>query len=105
MSRLLLLALCWLASVARDGVHSSPTPGLGDLPIAGGKLQYLDGPWQARCVTAPPPPPSRNGSCTFETNVDLDDKNLSHAGMMSAKDQAECCYLCWNRPGCAAAVR
>lgn len=37
--------------------------------------------------------------------MDLDVKNLSHAGMMSAKDQAECCFLCWNRAGCAAAVR
>ncbi len=115
---LLLAGSSWLASVTRDahGLHSglvlavvsseeyTPAPGLGDVPIAGGKLQYLDGTWQATCVAAPPPPPSRNGSCTFEANVDLDAGNLSHAGMMSAKDQAECCFLCWNRAGCAAAV-
>ena len=70
-----------------------------------GWSRYLDGAWDARCVTPPPPPPSRNGSCAFEANVDFDVANVSHVGMMSARDQAECCFRCWNRAGCAAAVR
>ena len=37
--------------------------------------------------------------------MDFDVANLSHVGMMSARDQAECCFRCWNRAGCAAAVR
>ena len=81
------------------------TVGLRDVPLAGGTLQSLDGPWSASCDTAPPSPQLRNGSCSFETNVDLDVANVSTAGMMSAKDAADCCYQCWNRPGCFAAVR
>ena len=105
----LLAVIAGAAQLAAAHVQLVPGaegPGLRDGPLAGGKLQYLDGQWQARCTTAGAPTPEpRNGSCGFEANVDFDVENTSTAGMMSAKDQFDCCYKCWNRPGCAAAVR
>ena len=77
------------------------TSGLRDVPLAGGRLQYLDGTWTAHCVT---PSAKRNGTCTFLQNVDYDITNTSTAGLMTAASQDECCFKCWNRNRCAAAV-
>ena len=91
----LLVHTCCVA-IAAD------TNGLRDAPLAGGRLQYLDGTWTAECVT--PPPAKRNGTCIFLKNVDYDIHNTSNAGEMNAASQEECCSECWNRNQCAAAV-
>jgi hypothetical protein len=100
----LLLAVAVALGQLAAAQQPPPDHGLRDVPLAGGALQYLDGLWVASCDTAQAPPPLRNGSCSFEANVDFDVTNTSTAGMMSAKDAADCCYHCWNRPGCFAAV-
>ena len=78
-------------------------PGLGDVPLAGGRLQYLDGTsWSAMCV--PTAAPVTNATCSFEPNVDFDVGNTTPTGLKTAASAQACCLECWNDPACAAAV-
>ena len=105
---LLLPALATVSateSQQRQGLAAAGVgaPGLGDVPLAGGRLQYLDGTsWSAACV--PTAAPVTNATCSFEPNVDFDVGNTTPTGLNTASSAQACCLECWNDPACAAAV-
>ena len=98
-----------LASKEEPRLRQLPSQRLGDIPVGGGKLQYLDSAdasgsagWHAQCV--PSAPLVTNATCTFEPNVDFDVANTTPTSLKSTRTQQACCLECWNDPSCAAAA-